>query len=47
MFSSSCTVYGSPAPEDVPISEGAPLKAQSPYGRSKLFQEEMFRRVPA
>ncbi|KAI8468051.1 MAG: UDP-glucose 4-epimerase [Monoraphidium minutum] len=45
VFSSSCTVYGSP--ESVPISEEAPLQALSPYGRSKLFQEEMFRDVCA
>jgi len=41
VFSSSCTVYGSA--DEVPISEGTPLKAVSPYGRTKLFQEEMFR----
>ncbi len=41
VFSSSCTVYG--LPEEVPITEQAPLKAISPYGRTKLFQEDMFR----
>jgi UDP-glucose 4-epimerase len=41
VFSSSATVYGDPA--SVPISEGFPLKAASPYGRSKLINEEMLR----
>uniref|UniRef100_A0A7S0S0J6 UDP-glucose 4-epimerase n=1 Tax=Chlamydomonas leiostraca TaxID=1034604 RepID=A0A7S0S0J6_9CHLO len=41
VFSSSCTVYG--MPEKVPITEDTPLKAISPYGRTKLFQEDMFR----
>jgi len=43
VFSSSCTVYG--MPETVPITEDCPLKAISPYGRTKLFQEDMFRDV--
>src|SRR5690606_7571524 len=33
VFSSSATVYG--VPERMPISEDSPLKAQSPYGRTK------------
>ena len=41
VFSSSCTVYG--IPETTPITEDTPLKAISPYGRTKLFQEDMFR----
>ncbi len=41
VFSSSCTVYG--LPDKVPITEEAALKAISPYGRTKLFQEDMFR----
>ena len=45
MFSSSCTVYGNPT--KVPIDEGHPLKALSPYGRSKLIIEDMFRDVAA
>jgi hypothetical protein len=36
VFSSSCTVYG--IPEKTPITEDTPLKAISPYGRTKLFQ---------
>jgi UDP-glucose 4-epimerase len=37
IFSSSCTVYGSP--ESVPVTEGARLQVTSPYGRSKLVVE--------
>ena len=45
VFSSSCTVYGNP--EKVPIDEDHPLKAVSPYGRTKLIIEDMFRDVAA
>jgi hypothetical protein len=42
VFSSSCTVYG--IPKSSPITEDTPLGAAlNPYGRTKLFQEEMFR----
>ncbi|CRI63328.1 UDP-glucose 4-epimerase [Thiocapsa sp. KS1] len=41
VFSSSATVYGDPA--TVPIREGFPLSATNPYGRSKLFIEEILR----
>ncbi len=41
VFSSSCTVYGDPA--SVPITEDFPLSATNPYGRSKLFIEEILR----
>lgn len=41
VFSSSCTVYGNPS--RVPIDETHPLAAVSPYGRSKLIIEEIFR----
>jgi UDP-glucose 4-epimerase len=41
VFSSSATVYGDPA--TVPITEDFPLSATNPYGRSKLFIEEMLR----
>jgi UDP-glucose 4-epimerase len=41
VFSSSCTVYGDPA--RVPITEDLPLSAKNPYGRSKLYIEEMCR----
>lgn len=41
VFSSSATVYGTS--KDMPISENAPLGAINPYGRTKLFIEEMLR----
>ena len=41
VFSSSCTVYGNPS--KVPIDESHPLAAVSPYGRTKLIIEEIFR----
>jgi len=41
VFSSSATVYGQP--EKVPADETARLTATNPYGRTKLFQEEMMR----
>jgi UDP-glucose 4-epimerase len=39
VFSSSATVYGDPA--TVPITEDFPLSATNPYGRSKLFVEDI------
>lgn len=39
VFSSSATVYGSP--KSVPISEDFPLSVTNPYGRTKLFIEEI------
>jgi UDP-glucose 4-epimerase len=41
VFSSSATVYGDPA--SVPIREDFPLSATNPYGRTKLFVEEILR----
>ncbi|NUU99617.1 UDP-galactose-4-epimerase [Marinitoga sp. 1154] len=41
VFSSSATVYGNP--EKVPITEDAPLSATNPYGRTKLFIEEILK----
>lgn len=41
VFSSSATVYGEP--QKVPIAEDAPLAATNPYGRTKLFIEEILR----
>ena len=41
VFSSSATVYGDPA--SVPITEHFPLSATNPYGRSKLFIEEILK----
>ncbi len=41
VFSSSATVYGEPA--SVPIREEFPLSATNPYGRTKLFLEQILR----
>ncbi len=41
VFSSSATVYGDP--HTVPIDESFPLQATNPYGRTKLFIEEILR----
>ena len=41
VFSSSCTVYGNPS--KVPIDETHLLSAVSPYGRTKLIIEDIFR----
>jgi len=41
VFSSSATVYGDP--HTVPIQEHFPLSVTNPYGRSKLFIEELLR----
>ncbi len=42
IFSSSCTVYGQPRPEDLPVTERAPhQKATSPYGNTKEINEQI------
>jgi len=41
VFSSSATVYGDP--QRLPLTEDHPLSATNPYGRSKLFIEDMLR----
>lgn len=42
IFSSSCTVYGQPTPENLPVTEQAPIqKALSPYGNTKQVNEEI------
>jgi UDP-glucose 4-epimerase len=41
VFSSSATVYGEP--EMLPLIETARLQATNPYGRTKLFVEEILR----
>ncbi len=42
VFSSSCTVYGQPDKDHLPIAEDAPLKRSlSPYGKSKQMAEEI------
>ena len=42
IFSSSCTVYGQPDKENLPVTEQAPIKkAESPYGNTKQICEEI------
>lgn len=43
VFSSSATVYG--WPKEVPCTEEFPLSAASPYGRTKLYIEEICRDI--
>ena len=43
IFSSSATVYGDP--HTTPILENFPTSATNPYGRSKLFVEEILRDI--
>jgi len=43
VFSSSATVYGNAS--EPPFAETAPLEATNPYGRTKLFAEEILRDV--
>jgi len=39
IFSSTAAVYGQP--EEMPVSEDAPLRPENPYGRSKLMVEKL------
>ncbi len=42
VFSSSCTVYGQPDKEHLPVDETAPIKkALSPYGNTKQINEDI------
>ena len=42
VFSSSCTVYGQPDEDHLPVDESAPIqKALSPYGNTKQINEEI------
>ncbi len=41
IFSSSATVYG--APSSLPLTEESPTRAINPYGRTKLFSEDILR----
>lgn len=42
IFSSSCTVYGQPDKNNLPVTEDAPIqKALSPYGNTKQINEEI------
>jgi UDP-glucose 4-epimerase len=44
VFSSSCTVYGTP--DQVPVTENTPTKMpESPYGYTKLINEQMIAQV--
>ena len=43
IFSSSATVYGEP--NFLPLTEDHPLRARNPYGRTKLFIEDILRDV--
>ena len=45
VFSSSATVYGEP--QYLPLDENHPTRATNPYGRSKLYIEEMLNDVAA
>jgi len=45
VFSSSATVYG--APDDLPITEQAPIRTTNPYGASKAMVEQMLRDLAA
>jgi UDP-glucose 4-epimerase len=41
VFSSSATVYG--APDELPITEQAPIRSTNPYGATKVMVEQMLR----
>jgi UDP-glucose 4-epimerase len=42
VFSSSCTVYGQPSSQHLPVDETAPIQtALSPYGNTKQINEEI------
>eukprot|EP01060_Flectonema_neradi_P029514 TRINITY_DN4098_c0_g1_i3.p1 TRINITY_DN4098_c0_g1~~TRINITY_DN4098_c0_g1_i3.p1 ORF type:complete len:385 (+),score=58.06 TRINITY_DN4098_c0_g1_i3:129-1283(+) len=43
LFSSTCAVYGSPAKENLPVTEQTPTVPISPYGKGKLWVEEIIR----
>ena len=44
VFSSSCTVYGQPTKEHLPVDETAPIQqALSPYGNTKQINEDIIR----
>jgi len=41
VFSSTCATYGTPAPEQLPISEQTAQRPINPYGQSKLMVERI------
>jgi len=47
VFSSSATVYGYPAPDDVPLSEESPRSFNNPYGFTKLTAEHILEQAAA
>jgi UDP-glucose 4-epimerase len=47
VFSSTAAVYGSPAPDDIPIREDIPKAPINPYGHSKLVVEQMLEAAEA
>jgi GDP-4-dehydro-6-deoxy-D-mannose reductase len=47
LVAGSSEVYGRPDPHDLPLRETAPLRAEAPYGRSKLAQERAALEVAA
>ena len=49
VFSSSATVYGDPAPEDLPLTEESPtgIDLANPYGKTKRIIEEIMKDAAA
>lgn len=47
LYVSSCTVYGDPLPQHLPLREEAPLDATHPYGLQKLAAEHLCQRAKA
>ena len=45
IFSSTCAVYGTPVPENLPVSEAAPLQPENPYGETKAEAESLLNRI--
>ncbi|MBN8598866.1 MAG: UDP-glucose 4-epimerase GalE [Planctomycetes bacterium] len=45
VYSSSCSVYGQPPENLIPLQESAPLAPLSPYGRTKLIGEQMLQDI--
>lgn len=43
LFISSSDVYGTPTPEELPLTESSPIRAESPYALSKFTAEEFAR----
>ncbi len=41
VFSSTCTTYGIPEPDQLPIAETCPQRPINPYGRSKWMVEQL------